>query len=40
VILTDLLDYTSVEAGRVLGVQPGTIRVLAHRGRDVLRKMM
>jgi RNA polymerase sigma factor (sigma-70 family) len=40
VILTDLLDYTSVEAGRVLGVQPGTVRVLAHRGHDALRKTM
>jgi RNA polymerase sigma factor (sigma-70 family) len=40
VILTDLLDYTSVEAGRVLGVQPGTVRVLAHCGHDALRKAM
>jgi len=40
VILTDLLDYTSVEAGRVLGVRPGTVRVLAHRGHDALRKTM
>ncbi len=40
VILTELLDYTSVEAGRVLGVHPGTVRVLAHHGRDALRKMM
>ena len=40
VVLTDLLDYTSVEAGRVLGVRPGTVRVLAHRGRDALRKTM
>jgi RNA polymerase sigma factor (sigma-70 family) len=40
VILTELLDYTSEEAGRVLGVRPNTVRVLAHRGRDVLRKTM
>jgi RNA polymerase sigma factor (sigma-70 family) len=40
VILTELLDYTSVEAGRALGVRPGTVRVLAHRGRDALRKTM
>jgi RNA polymerase sigma-70 factor, ECF subfamily len=40
VILTDLLDFTSVEAGRVLGVRPGTVRVLVHRGRDALRKTM
>lgn len=40
VILTELLDYTSIEAGRVLGVPPGTVRALAHRGRDTLRKTM
>jgi RNA polymerase sigma factor (sigma-70 family) len=40
VILTDLLDYTSEEAGRLLGVRPGTVRVLAHHGRVALRKTM
>jgi RNA polymerase sigma factor (sigma-70 family) len=40
VILTDLLDYTSEEAGGLLGVRPGTVRVLAHHGRAALRKTM
>jgi RNA polymerase sigma factor (sigma-70 family) len=40
VILTDLLDYTSEEAGRLLRVRPGTVRVLAHHGRVALRKTM
>jgi RNA polymerase sigma factor (sigma-70 family) len=40
IVLTELLDYTSAEAGRLLGVRPGTVRVLAHHGRDALRKTM
>ena len=40
VILTELLDYTSEEAGRLLGVHPGTVRGLAHHGRVALRKTM
>ena len=40
VILIDLLDYTSEEAGRLLGVCPGTVRGLAHHGRVALRKTM
>ena len=40
VVLTELLDYTSEEAGRLLGVRPGTVRVLAQHGRDTLRKTM
>jgi RNA polymerase sigma factor (sigma-70 family) len=40
VILTDLLDYTSEEAGRHLGVRPATVRGLAHHGRVALRKTM
>lgn len=40
VILTELLDYTSEEAGRLLGVCPGTVRGLAHHGRVALRKTM
>ena len=40
VILTELLDYTSEEAGRLLGVRPGTVRGLAHHGRVALRKTM
>src|SRR5207302_1402846 len=33
-ILVDLLEFTSEEAGRALGVRPSTVRVLAARGRD------
>lgn len=40
VILTELLDYNSEEAGRLLGVRPGTVRGLAHHGRVALRKTM
>ena len=40
VILTELLDYTSEDAGRLLGVRPGTVRGLAHHGRVALRKTM
>jgi RNA polymerase sigma-70 factor, ECF subfamily len=40
VVLTDLLDLTSEEAGKALGVRPSTVRVLAGRGRDRLRHEM
>jgi RNA polymerase sigma factor (sigma-70 family) len=40
VILTELLDFTSEEAGRLLGVRPGTVRVLAQHARDTLRNTM
>lgn len=40
VILTELLDYTSEEAGQILGVRPGTVRVLAQHGRETLRQTM
>lgn len=39
-VLTDLLEMTSEEAGRVLGVRPSTVRVLAARGRNALRERM
>ena len=39
-VLTDLLQMTSEEAGRVLGVRPSTVRVLAARGRTALRERM
>jgi RNA polymerase sigma-70 factor, ECF subfamily len=38
IVLTDLLDYTSEEAARMLGLRPGAIRSLASRGRAVLRE--
>ena len=36
-LLTDVLDYTSEEAGKTLGVSPGTVRGLASRARAALR---
>lgn len=36
-VLTDLLDYSSEEAGRVMGVKATTVRVLASQGRATLR---
>lgn len=38
VILVELLQYTSEEAGRLLGVRPGTVRGLACHGRVALRR--
>jgi RNA polymerase sigma-70 factor, ECF subfamily len=39
VILLDLLDFTSEEAGEILGIQPGAVRTQASRGRAELRRM-
>ena len=36
-ILTDMLELTSEEAARALGVRPSTVRVLAARARTALR---
>jgi RNA polymerase sigma-70 factor, ECF subfamily len=36
-VLTDLLDYSSEEAGRLMGVKATTVRVLASQGRTALR---
>ena len=36
-VLTDYLSYDSAEAGRVLGIRPGTVRRLASKGRTTLR---
>jgi RNA polymerase sigma factor (sigma-70 family) len=36
-VLTDLLDYSSEEAGRLMGVKATTVRVLASQGRAALR---
>jgi RNA polymerase sigma factor (sigma-70 family) len=36
-VLTDLLELTSEEAARALGVRPATVRVLAARARTALR---
>ncbi len=37
-VLVDLVGLTSQEAGRALGVRPSTVRVLAARGRTILRR--
>ena len=38
IVLTDLLDYSSEEAARMLGLRPGAVRSLASRGRAALRE--
>jgi RNA polymerase sigma-70 factor (ECF subfamily) len=37
VVLTELLDMTSEESARVMGVRPVTVRVLASQGRAALK---
>jgi len=37
-VLTDLLDFDSEEAARILGIKPSTVRALASQGRAALRK--
>ena len=37
-VLTGVMDYSSEEAGRALGVTPGTVRGLASRARDNIRR--
>ena len=37
-VLTDVMDYSSEEAGRALGVSAGTVRGLASRARQNLRR--
>lgn len=36
IIVTELLGFSSQEAGRILGVQPGTVRMLTSRARAAL----
>jgi RNA polymerase sigma-70 factor (ECF subfamily) len=38
VVLLDVLDFDSEQAGAILGIRPVTVRVLAGRGRDTLRR--
>ncbi len=40
IVLLDLLDMTSEDAARALGVRPSTVRVLAARARAALRDRM
>src|SRR5262245_20993471 len=39
-VLTDVLDYSSEEAGKALGVSAGTVRGLASRARENLRRQV
>jgi RNA polymerase sigma-70 factor (ECF subfamily) len=39
-VLTEVLGYTSEEAGAALGISAGTVRGLASRGRSALRLQM
>ena len=36
-VLLDMYGYGSMEAERILGVRPSTVRALASQGRAVLR---
>jgi RNA polymerase sigma factor (sigma-70 family) len=36
-VLLDLYDYSSEEAGKIMGIRPSTVRALATQGRAVLR---
>ena len=38
VVLVDLLDYSSEEAARVMGIKAATVRVLASQGRAALKR--
>ena len=40
IVLTDLLDFNSEEAGRMLGIAPGTVRMHASRARAALARML
>ena len=37
VVLTSILDYSSEEAGRMLGIKDSTVRVLAQKARATMR---
>jgi RNA polymerase sigma-70 factor, ECF subfamily len=39
-VLTDVMDYSSEDAGRALGVTAGTVRGLASRARENLRRQV
>jgi RNA polymerase sigma-70 factor (ECF subfamily) len=39
-VLIDLLDYSSEDAGRLMGIKSTTVRVLASQGRAALRESM
>jgi DNA-directed RNA polymerase specialized sigma24 family protein len=37
VVLTSILDYSSEEAGRILGLKDSTVRVLAGKARAAMK---
>ena len=37
-VLTELIGFSSEEAGRMLGVSPGTVRMLASQGRAAMKQ--
>jgi len=37
-VLTELIGFSSEEAGRMLGIRPGTVRVLASQGRAAMKQ--
>jgi DNA-directed RNA polymerase specialized sigma24 family protein len=37
-VLTELLGFSSEEAGRALGIKPVTVRVLASQGRAAMKR--
>jgi RNA polymerase sigma factor (sigma-70 family) len=39
-VLTELLGFTSEEAGRALGIKPVTVRVLASQGRAAMKQKL
>lgn len=40
VVLTELLGYSSEEAGAIMGARPVTVRVLASQGRAAMARML
>jgi RNA polymerase sigma factor (sigma-70 family) len=38
IVLTEIFGYSSDQAGRILGIHPTTVRVLASKGRAALRR--
>lgn len=38
IVLTDLMDYTSEDAAKMLHMKPGAVRTLASRGRSQMRR--
>ena len=39
-VLTEMLGFSSAEAGRALGVRASTVRSLSHQGRESFREAM